>query len=109
MAMSGALTHAGYRVFCAADGREGVETARRVRPDLIFMDLMMPEMDGWAAIAALRSDPGTADFRVIACTASAPDPALVQAAGFSGCLAKPTRLPTLIAAIRASTENGHNA
>ena len=101
LALSGALTHAGFRVFCASDGREGVEAARRLRPDMIFMDLMMPEMDGWAAIAALRSDPGTAAFPVIACTASAPDPDRVQAAGFSGCISKPTRLPALIEAIRA--------
>jgi len=106
MAMSGALTHAGFRVFCAADGREGVEAARRLRPDMIFMDLMMPEMDGWAAIAELRADPGTARFPVFACTASAPDPERVQAAGFSGCLAKPTRLPALIAAIRACSRPG---
>jgi hypothetical protein len=99
-AMLASLTHAGFRVYGAADGCEGVEAVRRLQPDVVFMDLMMPEMDGWEAMAALRADPGTAAFAVVACTASAPDPDRIQAAGFRGCLPKPTRLPALVAAIR---------
>ena len=100
-AMLASLTHAGFRVYGAADGREGVEAVRRIQPDMVFMDLMMPEMDGWEAMAALRADPRTAVFPVIACTASAPDLERIHAAGFRGCIPKPTRLPALVEAIRA--------
>ena len=50
------LEDAGYRIVTAADGREALELARRHRPDLITMDLMMPGMDGYTAIECLRKD-----------------------------------------------------
>ena len=49
----------GYEAHTAADGRAGIETARRVRPDLILCDVMMPELDGHAVLAALRAAPAT--------------------------------------------------
>jgi diguanylate cyclase (GGDEF)-like protein len=52
------LEHAGLAVEEAANGREGVDAFERLRPDLILMDVMMPQMDGYAACAAIRSLPG---------------------------------------------------
>jgi diguanylate cyclase (GGDEF)-like protein len=52
------LEHAGLAVEEAANGREGVDAFERLRPDLILMDVLMPEMDGFAACAAIRSLPG---------------------------------------------------
>ncbi len=50
------LERAGYDVFLAVNGRDGVDAARYQRPDLILMDLGMPEMDGWTAAEKIKSD-----------------------------------------------------
>ncbi len=62
----------GMRVLCAEDGRQGMD-ALRANPeiDLILMDVMMPEMDGYAAMAMIRSMPEHADLPIIAVTAKA--------------------------------------
>ena len=55
--ISGVLTAAGYRVLVAGDGEEGVTVARRDRPDLILMEVVMPGLNGYQATRALtRSD-----------------------------------------------------
>jgi CheY-like chemotaxis protein len=62
------LSMLGYSVAVAADGREAVQSARSHRPDLIVMDLDMPEVDGWTAIRELKSDALTAAIPVIVLT-----------------------------------------
>jgi len=62
------LSLLGYSVAVAADGREAVQSARSHCPDLIVMDLDMPEIDGWAAIRELKSDALTAAIPVIVLT-----------------------------------------
>jgi CheY-like chemotaxis protein len=62
------LSMLGYHVAIAADGGEAVRVARGHRPDLIVMDLDMPDMDGWAAIRELQSDACTASIPVIVLT-----------------------------------------
>jgi len=51
------LVDAGYRVHATLDGRSGLELAAEIRPDVILLDIVMPEMDGWAVLRALRSSP----------------------------------------------------
>lgn len=63
------LERAGYQVLSAANGVEGVETTKREQPDLVLMDLSMPEMDGWKATAHLKSDEATRHIPVLALTA----------------------------------------
>jgi len=63
------LRHRGCRVVTAADGREAVETALSVRPDLILMDLNLPRMDGLAATEQIRGHGELSDVPVIAVTA----------------------------------------
>lgn len=58
-----------YTLFEATNGREAVEQAQKERPDLIVLDLMMPEMDGFAVLEKLQSSPETADIPVIVVTA----------------------------------------
>ena len=53
------LTKEGYTVHAARDGQEALELARRIKPDLIVLDLMMPRVDGWEVCRELRKD-GTA-------------------------------------------------
>ena len=55
----------GYRVASARDGASGLAAARELRPDLVTMDLLMPDMDGHQAIAALRADPDLAAIPVL--------------------------------------------
>ncbi len=62
------LTKAGFRVECATDGAEGLRLARELRPDAITLDVMMPVMDGWAVLAALKADRELNDIPVIMLT-----------------------------------------
>ena len=50
------LDREGFRVHTARDGQEGLEAARRLKPDLIVLDLMMPRVDGWEVCRRLRKD-----------------------------------------------------
>ncbi|MDQ3699917.1 MAG: response regulator, partial [Chloroflexota bacterium] len=50
------LTNEGFRVETAADGQEALEKARRLRPDLVILDLMMPRIDGWEVCRRLRKE-----------------------------------------------------
>lgn len=63
------LTAAGMDVVMAAGGLEGVFRAREERPDVIVLDVMMPGMDGYDTLAALRKDPDTANIPVVLLTA----------------------------------------
>jgi hypothetical protein len=59
------LNRDGFRVETAADGTSGLARARKLHPDIITLDVMMPGMDGWEVLAALKEDPETADIPVI--------------------------------------------
>jgi CheY-like chemotaxis protein len=65
------LATEGYDTAEAANGLEGLAAARRARPDLIVLDLMMPVMDGWQFRSAQRDDPALASIPVIVISASA--------------------------------------
>jgi CheY-like chemotaxis protein len=62
------LATAGVRPVTAADGDEGLRLAARERPALIFLDVMMPRLDGWAVLSALKADPRLADIPVVMLT-----------------------------------------
>ena len=62
------LELAGYDAFLAVNGRDGVTAARKQKPDLILMDMSLPEMDGWNATKLIRQDPETAHIPMIALT-----------------------------------------
>jgi signal transduction histidine kinase/DNA-binding response OmpR family regulator/ligand-binding sensor domain-containing protein len=63
-----ALSKEGFHVELAADGRSGLELARKLKPQAITLDVMMPAMDGWAVLTALKADPATANIPVIMLT-----------------------------------------
>lgn len=97
------LRHAGYEVEVACDGEEAVEVARRMRPSVVVMDLGMPGMDGWNAIAALRATPETRDVYVIVVSGFA-DTTSRKRAREAGCdefLAKPCLPKVLVERITA--------
>jgi CheY-like chemotaxis protein len=65
------LERKGYQVITATDGNRGISVARAESPDLILMDMSLPEMDGWEAARRLKSDRSTQHIPVIALTAHA--------------------------------------
>ena len=69
--LSRRLTRRGYTVVTAGDGVLAVSEAARVRPDLILMDMSLPEIDGWEATRRIKANPVTAAIPVVALTAHA--------------------------------------
>jgi CheY-like chemotaxis protein len=61
----------GYEILSARDGAAGIAMAASERPDLILMDLNLPEIDGWEATRRLKADPATCDIPIIALSAHA--------------------------------------
>ena len=99
---SAILEKAGYTVAVAQDGRKGVEAARRLCPDVILMDLQMPVMDGYDALAAIRALPAPArHVPIIALTANvlARSDAEQRQLEFDGYLAKPLSRSDLLAVV----------
>lgn len=68
--LSVVLKKAGHTVAVANDGAEGVAATRKLRPDLVIMDMGMPTMTGWEAIRTLKADPATRTIPIIALTAA---------------------------------------
>ena len=62
------LIRRGFKAETAGGGREGLEMARRLRPLAITLDVVMPDMDGWSVLAALKADPELADVPVVMLT-----------------------------------------
>jgi DNA-binding response OmpR family regulator len=65
------LGRKGFQVIGADGGVEGLKTVRREKPDLILLDLMMPDMDGWSVYKQMKSDASLQDIPVIVVTAKA--------------------------------------
>jgi two-component system cell cycle response regulator DivK len=95
------LEYKGYEVLVAKDGKHGLEIAHHDKPDLILLDLAMPEMDGWSVAHQLKGDPETKMIPVIAVTAytMASDRRLALNAGCDGFVSKPMNVPEFIAEI----------
>jgi PAS domain S-box-containing protein len=97
-----ALRRAGYTVHLATGGREAIESARQLAPDLILMDVQMPDVDGLTATAAIRADEGAARRTpIIALTAgtTSEDRNRCIAAGMDGYVTKPLRREGLLEAV----------
>ncbi len=65
------LSRQGYEVTGAMGGKEGLETIERINPDLVLLDLMMPDMDGWEVYQQMRASEAMKDIPVIVVTAKA--------------------------------------
>jgi len=85
------LLYYGYEVLEAENGKIGVEFAKKHLPDLILMDIQMPVMGGFTAIAMLKDDPATKSIKVLALTSFAMkgDREKILQAGFNDYIAKP--------------------
>ena len=97
--LGGAVTRAGYRVIEAADGNTALKLARERHPDAITLDVLMPRMDGWAVLTALKSDPETAQIPVLVVTVLA-DRGIALSLGAAEFVTKPVDRARLAALIR---------
>jgi two-component system cell cycle response regulator DivK len=105
------LSFGGFEVAAAQDGRKAIDVARRIRPDLILMDLSMPVLDGWEATRQLKGDPLTKHIMIIAVTADA-FPQELESARVAGCdavIAKPYDLRALAEALGRVSSDGLKA
>ena len=102
------LAKAGYRVDEAADGKTGLARAHAFRPDVITLDAMMPGMDGWAVLAALKADPALAGIPVVMATIL-DDERLGFALGASEYLTKPIDRKRLLATVERFAARGPDA
>lgn len=100
------LEFSGFTVETATNGREAVDRAVALKPDLILMDASMPVLDGWQATRELKANPGTKDIPVLALTAHAFDDARRQAkaVGCDGFVTKPCLPDDLVARVRATLD-----
>ena len=101
--LSRRLQGRGYDIAVANDGVQAVQAATRDRPELILMDMSLPEMDGWEATRQLKAQPGTRAIPVIALTAHAMagDRERALAAGCDEFETKPVELERLLAKMQA--------
>jgi two-component system, cell cycle response regulator DivK len=92
----------GFETFLAVNGRDGVTAAKKQKPDLIIMDMAMPEMDGWTAASLIKKDDHTGVIPLIALTAHS-QPGDRQRAMDAGCneyIIKPMDIDDLVEAVQ---------
>ncbi len=99
------LTKEGFDVVCCGQAENAVDRARDLKPDAILLDVMMPGMDGWAVLQALRRDPDTADVPIIMQTLLDAEHVALSL-GADGYLRKPLRKSGVLAALAAVRTEG---
>lgn len=101
------LQRRGFVIVTAPDGKAGLAAAQAETPDLVLMDMNMPEMDGWEATRQLRAAPATQKVPVIALTAHAMsgDRDRAFAAGCTDYHTKPIEFPKLLTQIETLLQN----
>jgi CheY-like chemotaxis protein len=94
------LEEEGYRVFCAGNGRSGLQRATEIQPDLVILDHLMPAMDGAEMARAMRELPALAQVPILM-NSSLPEAALRGGSGsYDGFLRKPYSVDAMLAMIR---------
>lgn len=103
------LAKEGFEVHVAANGAQALEQARKVKPEIIIMDVMMPVMDGMEACRQLKDNPETSNITVIFLTARSEE--FAELAGFEAgaddYIAKPVRNRVLLSRVKAILRRGN--
>jgi two-component system, cell cycle response regulator DivK len=97
------LEFSGFTVETATNGREAIDQARALLPDIILMDASMPVLDGWQATRELKTHPATRHIPILALTAHAFEDAKeeARAVGCDGFVTKPCLPDDLVSQVRA--------
>jgi signal transduction histidine kinase/CheY-like chemotaxis protein len=101
--LAGTVRREGYRVIEVSDGEAALASAREYRPDIITLDVLMPRLDGWAVLAALKSDDELRDIPVIIVTVLA-DRGIALSLGAAEFMTKPVDRAHLVAVIRGNVQ-----
>jgi len=102
------LSREGFRVVCVAQGDEGLRLAREQPPDLITLDVLMPGLDGWRLLGALKADPRLSHIPVIMIT-MVDDPMMGRALGAAEYLTKPLDRDRLVSVLRKYRRHEHDS
>ena len=102
------LSRAGYDILHAAGGREGLKVAKQARPDVITLDIIMPDLDGWSVLKALKADPELCDIPVILVTIMG-DRDLGFALGAADYITKPLDREALVRVLARHVRNDGRA
>jgi len=102
------LAREGYQVLYAESGGEGLDKARDLRPDAITLDIMMPQIDGWSVLTALKADPELRHIPVVLVSVAG-DKGLAFSLGAAASLSKPVNRADLIAALQGQLQVRSNA
>ena len=102
------LRHQGYRTLEAMTGAEGVRLAREQRPDLVLMDIQLPDFDGIAALQRIREDRSLDAIPVLAVSASVMpnDQQKIVTSGFDAFIPKPINLKPFLETVRRMLADG---
>ena len=106
--LSATLVRKGYRVIHARDGAQALEIVRKTPPDLVTLDVMMPNVDGWTVLGAMKSDPALAHIPVIMLTI-VDDRNLGWSLGASEYMTKPIDRERLVTLVRRFTSRSAEA
>ncbi len=96
----------GYQTLEAMNGEDGVRMALAHKPDMVLMDIQLPDINGIEAFARIRANPDTASVPVVAFTASVPsmDRSRITDAGFDGFIGKPINLKEFLETVRKTIQ-----
>jgi len=96
----------GYQTLEAVNGEDGVRLALEHKPDMVLMDIQLPDINGIEAFARIRANADTAGIPVVAFTASVTpmDRSRITDAGFDGFIGKPINLKEFIETVRKTVE-----
>lgn len=105
--LESALRKDGYKVYHAYGGEDGLKMSREIRPDVVVLDILMPDRDGWSVLKAMKQDESTADIHVILATVMA-DKDLGYALGASDFISKPFESAVILKAVERLSLSGNN-
>jgi DNA-binding response OmpR family regulator len=103
LALEFLLGRAGYETATAADGEEGLELVRRLRPDVVLLDIMMPRRNGYEVCRAIKADPALRETAVIMLSAKGQEVEVLRGLEFgaSAYVTKPFGNAEILEAVRA--------